>query len=258
MQSKKFKSLGVIFSLMVPETAEEFDSLAKKSGACVAEAISSVAYRSCYNQFRDMFLHGREAVAATDTTPAIPEIKGVEQITGLKRATKPALDKDGKAIVRDGEPVTEYDEKESKYLERVIAHLVASGRYPTEEDALASFESLAEEVGNAIVFDPSASETKEAGPKKLAAKFKLGAARAIAKGEVDKANAKFATTIKQSFTPTNDTSKMYDGKYPDKDADNNPIEVPFNVSDKDAETLGWLIKKHSDFLAAQAAASLLD
>lgn len=262
MTSKQYKSLGLAVSLAVPATVEEFDLNANKGdatkagGACLSEAINNCVYRGSLAIFRDVFLHGQVEVK-DETTGEVkqPAIRGVEEITGIERLTE-AVMKDGKPVTREGEPVLTFIESEGKYFSRVLASLVKDGKFTDEEAALASFQSLADEVAKSIDFDASASERKSAGPRKLAAKYKIAAAKSLARGTTEKVNGIFANTIKKSFTPSNDTEKLFTGKYPHVDTDGKAIEVDFSVSDKDAEALGWLLKENSDWKAAQELASI--
>lgn len=254
MIPKQYKSLGLQVSLSVPETVAEFDENAKKEGACLSEAINNCVYRGGLAIFRDVFLHGQAEVKEGDVVTS-PAIKGVEELTGILRLTEQVM-KDGKPVLKDNEPVLIFVESEGKYFNRVLSTLVKDGKFPDEEAALNSFQPLADEVAKSIVFDASASERKSAGPRKLAAKYKIAAAKSLALGTTDKVNSHLSNTIKKQFTATNDTEKLFTGKYPHKNGEGQVVEVDFSVSDKDAEALGWLLKEHQDYKAAQELASL--
>jgi hypothetical protein len=259
MTTQEIRSLGLKITIPgVPSTYEEFDTMAKKPLAALKAAISNEAYRGWLPMFRDLFLHGQKAEAATDGKPAVPEVKGVEDITGIPRNTTPVLGKDKKPVIKDGEPVVKFSETEDDYFDRVAATLVSEGKFNDEDAAKASFQSLADEVAALIPFDPSVSERKPSGPKKLAAKYKIAAAKAITNGTTDRLNTNMFVNIKKTYTATSDTSKMFTGTFPQKGADNKVTEVSFNVSDKDAEALGWLIKEYQDWKASQELASLTE
>ena len=250
MTKQQFKSLQMAVSFEVPATVDEFDTNGKKVGACLAEAINNVIYRGTLAKFRDRFLHGQKA----DTEKLIAAIEGVEARTGIERSSEPVLDKEKKPVVKDGEPVTKYNESEADYYKRVLATLVEQGKYASDEEALASFQSLADEVAVSIPFDASASEYKAAGPKKLAAKYKLTAARIIANNSIEKANANYLSKIGKTFTTTGDATKLFKGTYEELDpATKKPTgkALTVEVSDKDAEALGWYLKEYQDWKSAQ-------
>jgi len=254
MKQQKYSSLGLDVNLSVPETLDEFDANAKKAGACLAEAISNVVYRGSLAEFRYHFLHGisqqeidedkEHATFAEGTQP----IQGVEDLTKIERKTVQVKDKAGNPVVKDGEPVTNFDpeDSEAKYFKRVCAEKSVEP---------SSFQSTADAVATALVFDASASERKATGPKKLAAKYKEKAAAVIANGTTETfITAKFVPTVGRTptFTLTNDQTKTFSVTWKSGDATKNAT-----VSDKDAEALGWLVKEYSDAIAAQATGSLV-
>jgi len=152
MVSKSVKTLGFEINVNVPETVEEYDVLAKKAGACLESAILNTIYRAMLNVFRSDFT------------------EAVEKQTGIARKTKPS----GRKVKDDAgkdtdEDILIYDETESEYFDRVLVE--------SKQDRTA-FSSLANTVAATLVFDPSASEKKPAGPKKTAKKY-LEAAEAI-------------------------------------------------------------------------------
>lgn len=247
MKKTQYSSLGIDINLSVPAEVAEFDANAGKPNACLDEAINNVVYRGMLADFRYFFLHGisqadldadkEHKQFAEGTTP----IEGVEESSGIARKTVAVLDKSGNPVKKDGEAVTNFDpeDSEAKYFKRVCAE---KGVEP------ASFQSLADKVASALVFDASASERKAVGPKKLAAKYKEKAAKIIALGSVDALAAKFKTLIGRDmvFTPSGDMTKTIEvtglGANKDEKA---------TVSDKDAEALGWLAKEYTDAYAAQ-------
>ncbi len=259
MTTQEIRSLGIkILIPGVPSTIEEYMTMAKDQTKLLKSAISNEAYRGWLPVFRDIFLHGQKAEAATATTPAVEEVIGVEESTGIPRNTVPVKDKEGKAVVRDGEAVTKYSETEDDYFNRVASTLVEEKKFSNEDAAKASFQSLADKVASLIPFDPSVSERKATGPKKLAAVYKITAAKVLATGILDKVNSMLQANINKTFTASGDMSKAYTGTYPQKDSSGTVTEVSFTVSDKDAEALGWLVKENAAFKASQATASLTE
>jgi len=250
MQQQNFKSLGHSVPFEVPGSTEEFDKNADKVGACLAEAINNIIYRGSLAVFRDEFLHGRKA----DAEKNITGIEGVEAKTGIERSTEPVLGKDKKPVVKDGEPVTKYNESEADYYNRVLSTLVEQGKFASEEEALASFQPMAEQAAAGIPFDAKATASKATGPKKLAAKYKLTAARIIANGTIEKANANYLSKIGKTFTASGDVTKMFKGTFevldPTTKKPTGKTES-VEVSDKDAEALGWLLKEFQDWKSAQ-------
>lgn len=173
MIDKTFSSLGLDFKLSVPETTEEFDTLAKRAGACLSEAINNIAYRSNLAQFRDLFLHGQEADAETGAAA----ITGVEQETGIKRRTK--------EVARGDKTVEVYDESEAKYFGRVCATL---GKKPED------FAHIARAVEATLVFDPSATERQPKAPSKPGKVFMTAAQSIIEAGKAEVFGEKYNCT----------------------------------------------------------------
>lgn len=119
----------------MPATVEEFDQNAKRSGACLDEAVNNCVYRGSLAEFRDTFC------------------EQLESTSGVERATKDSGKKDDK-----GQPILTYTETEGDYAKRVAAEKGVD---------ITSFQSLADSVAAAIVFDASARERKAPTPKKL-------------------------------------------------------------------------------------------
>ena len=97
MITKIQPSLGLEVTVPVPESVEEFDKLAGKSGACLESACNNVIYRSILAQFR------RKLVVV------------VEKVSGIKRELIDS-GKTKKVKQDDG------TEKEEKVLEFSPAH----------------------------------------------------------------------------------------------------------------------------------------
>lgn len=134
MKSTEIKSLGFVLNVQTPSSADEFDQLAKRVGACLDEAVNNVLYRSYLAEFRDEFC---------DALAKQTGIERKEKITGKTKA---------------GNDIVVYAETEVEFVERVAAEKGVE---------VASFAGLASEVAAKITFDPSATERK-AGAKKVA------------------------------------------------------------------------------------------
>jgi hypothetical protein len=236
MKKQTFNSLGLTATLTVPESVAEYDQLAGKEGACYESSVLNAAYRGRGGlaDFRYYLVHGITDADLADednkgifgVTTAVP---GIEQTTGIERKWKDSLDKAGKPVVRDGETVQIPAESEDEYIKRV---LVEKG------GEIDQFQPIADAI--ALIVDPKARERKMTGPKKLAARFKDFAGSLLAKGTFGQFLSGMFTkeTGKPApaFTPTGDTTKMYEYTNP-------KTKEKGSVSDKDAETLGWFVKE---------------
>lgn len=124
--------MGQVLPVEVPSTAEEFDQLAGRTGACVDEASKNVIYRSWNHDFREAFCEALEAE------------------TGEPRKSHEEGEGDKKKVV--------YDEKEAPYYNRLIAD-----KHITEEAA----QSIANTVAAGIKFDPTPAKRGGKAPKEL-------------------------------------------------------------------------------------------
>ena len=274
MVKKEFKVLGHKVEYSVTESSQEFNKLdTARTDAANDEAVANIVYRSMNPETRSVFLHGRDAEEAKDGKPAVAGVQGVEQqfeamFDGVQyepddvakgftisRKTEVAKNAKGETRMRDGVEVEKFIESEEAYYNRALAMSVKYKKFASEDAAREHFQPLIVGIAGAILFDPSAPPPSEKGPKKLAAKYKLAAAKSISLGTFDKVNANLLSKIGKTFVPTNDTSKLYTGKYPTK-IDGKDTEVDFSVSDKDAEALGWLIKEYQDWKSNQELAAL--
>lgn len=253
MKQQEYKVLGHKVAYNVTESSVEFNKLdPKRTDAANDEAVANIVYRSMNPDTRYWFLHGRteeetkKLVEAGKLPSTATAIVGVEAETGIDRKTEEAKGKDGKVRMKDGVPVTKFIEAEEVYYNRAIAELVAEKKYSSEEAVREHFQPIIAAIALEVPFDPTASEAAEKGPKKLAAKYKLAAAKSLSLGTVEHINTNLFTKINKTFTASGDTSKLFEGVF-----DNNGEQVPFKVSDKDAEALGWLIKEYLDWKASQ-------
>lgn len=274
---KKTKVMGHEVTYMVTGSSIDFNKLdSKRTDAANDEAVNNIVYRSMNPWTRYYFLHGRDEVKATDGTITTTAIVGFEdQIEKLASGIELTDDdktkgqtfarktsvvmKDGKPKLKDGVEVTRFDEAEDEYYKRALALAVKYKIFSSIESAQATFDSQMKSIATEVVFDVAASESAERGPKKLAAKYKITAAVILTKGTLAKVNENLLSKISESFEPKNDTSKMFTGKTLVKtnklDAEGKPvfIEVEYNVSDSDAEALGWLYKRYQDWKNEQEA-----
>jgi len=175
MKTKTYKSLGLNVNLSVPETVEEFDTNAKRIGACLEEATNNCVYRGSLTEFRSNLCDK------------------VESTQGVERKTKDTGKKDS-----EGKAILAFDESEADFIERVVA---------TKGIKVEDLQPIADEVANAIVFDASARERKAPTPKKLAAKYSANAKAIIDQGKVDAFNKKASKLIDVQFTATGDAAK---------------------------------------------------
>lgn len=152
MISKTVKSCGVSYNISVPETAEEFDSLAKRPGACVEEAVSNVIYRGTNADFRGAYLD-----------------KLVEH-TGIQRPTKehPEGVKDAEGNVKQV-----FVNSEGKDIDLIVAQAKLSDE---------QCQSIASTIS--VTFDPSERERKVKEPN--AGKQDLELAAGLLSGDPDK------------------------------------------------------------------------
>ena len=130
MIEKLFESAGLNGKVQAPQTPEEFDSLAKRIGACLDEAVANVLYRGVLADFRGELCDKIEATHS------------------IKRLTKdhPEGKKDAA-----GNTIRVVDESENKYIARAAAEL---------GQPVNVFQPLADEVCKDLVFDPSQRERK--------------------------------------------------------------------------------------------------
>lgn len=135
MKTKTYSSLGLNVTLSVPESVEEFDQNAKRSGACLDEATNNVVYRGSLAEFRDSFC------------------EKLSEQSGVSRLTKSSGKKDA-----DGNDILVYAESEAEYAKRVAAE---------KNVEVSTFQPLADEVAASITFDAAARERKAPAPKKL-------------------------------------------------------------------------------------------
>jgi hypothetical protein len=281
MKAKEYKVLGHKVAYNVTESSDEFNKLdPSRKDASNDEAVANIVYRSMNPETRFTFLHGRDAIEAKDGQPGLAGIIGVEQevsswelpvptgatyadgtpVDTWERRTKEVLDKKtGKPRVKDGEPVVIYNEAEEVYYNRVAAMSVAAKKFAAEDAFREHFQPLIEKIALEIKFDPTAPERAERGPRKLAFKYKAVAAKQIMNKTLDAVNANQLAKINKVFalrTPAEgEAPDRFTGSYEEKAVDGTVTTINFDVDNKDAEALGWLIKEYLDWKANQVMAS---
>jgi hypothetical protein len=156
MKQVQNETLGFKLNVQVPDSVEEFDRMAGRSGAALDEANKNVMYRGWNADFRRTFVEvlGKQ----------FPDIKRAVVGKGPKTKKNP-----------EGSDVYE---SEQKYLDRVLA-----GGH-----SLVELQPLAEQTAAQIPFDPSAAERST----KVGKEYLELADGVIAKGNdaVEKATAK--------------------------------------------------------------------
>lgn len=236
MQTTTIKPFGVSASLSVPSTPEEYDSLAKATRRCLADAIKYHLYHVHFSELRDVILHGRDEEKNEAGEVIVSAIKGLDDSYGVERKTKPVLGKDNQPVLKDGKPVTQWDEKEEAFFTRLLAEK------GLKADS-AKIVQFVQSVVDQIPFDPSVAERAPRVPKKLAQAWKDAATKLIAGGQIDKLNDRLKKAIDKTFTPTEVAA----------DADD---KVKADAKAKDVEALGWLVKEFSDWNAQQSLIKL--
>ena len=288
MKQQQYKTLGHEVLYNVAQDSTEFNSLdTKRTDAACIEANNNIVYRVMNPYTRNWFLHGIDEKEIETLKKDYPNLtvvpyegaesefekmlEGVDLGFEKDKAGNPTdvkvtasrktevVMKDGKPRMKDNEEVTKYIESQEQYYNRALSLVVEHKKFASEDVARAHFDPIVKRLAASVPFDVTEREVGERGPKKLAAKYKIAAAKAITKGTTDKLNTGIFVNIGKTYTATNDTTKMFAGKFPEKDATTGEEkQVDFNVSDKDAEALGWLIKEYQDWKSTQELASLAE
>lgn len=267
MVKKQTKIMGYPVEYNVPETSAEFNALdPSRPDAAVDEANNNIVYRSMNPDTRFFFLHGVNEEAAKEYAErgvTLPSWAGLEEDTSIERERKPALNSKGEPRKNsDGEPIMKFVESEEDYSDRVIAELVKTQKFASEDAVRAHYGPIIAGIAAVIPFDPKMRERKERAPVKLAQKYKVTAAVLITRGTQDAFLANQLAKARNGETPTwtasGDTSKMFTGTatLPLKPGQTEAAQVQYNVSDKDAESLGRLVKEFADWNAQQAMNSV--
>lgn len=166
MKTKTYSSLGLEVVFTVPESVEEFDTNAKRAGACLDEATNNVIYRGSLAEFREQFC---ERLASE---------------TDIARFSKPLLDKENKPRKdAEGNELITYTESEADFVKRVCAEKGVE---------VTAFQTIATAIGAGITFDASARERVSRLPVKLKAEYLNTADRILQSGDFSKVNAAFA------------------------------------------------------------------
>lgn len=154
MKIRTQETFGIVLALNVPESVEEFDTLAKRAGACLDAGIDQIVYHDQLGKIRKGIV--AEIVKARETNPNIPERLVVGQ--GPKK--------------KDGSTSPVY-EKDTVFIDRVKSSGAISP---------ADFAALGQAVADATPFDPSASTSSSQIAKKFY-NFADGVIAAVAAGQ---------------------------------------------------------------------------
>ena len=164
----KVNSLGLVLSYETPDSPEEFDQLAGREGACLAESTANVLYRCTLTTFRNLFC------------------EQLAQETGIARLTKVTGSK--KNAEGEEEETLGWDETEQEFVHRVCAEQgVEVKSYQPLADTI-----TASEDGK---FDPKRQERKSAGPRKPAKMYITLAEKIIAAGKGEERAIQFAEKV---------------------------------------------------------------
>lgn len=171
----------------VPQSAEEYDTLAGKPGVCLEDAIDNTLYRSWNAEFRKGM---SESLAKSESFPRI-----VEKQSNPKK---------------DGSTTPIY-ESEKKHLGRYLAAQVEAGNKP--EDVMKSLTPLAQAVANSLKFDPKPSARGGSGVGKefhnalnsyLAGVGDTEDNRKSFASKIEALNPGFIVALDENGVPTND------------------------------------------------------
>jgi len=168
---RKFRSVFCDVPIQVPSSVADYDALAGKEGACLASAIENVVYRGVLSDFRDLLIHGREAVEAKPAAGDQPAIEAVEAVDGLEQLTGISRKTIKKTVGK--KEVEVYDETEADYVRRIIAAKGWDQENPIE------LQQIADNIAKFLIFNPKEVERAARGPKKLPEDYKNAATRII-------------------------------------------------------------------------------
>lgn len=240
MQTIEIKPFGVAIKRSVAASVEEYDQLAKKTGACLEAALDYHNYHVDFSDIREVVLHGQEEVKDVAGNVVHPAIKGMDEVYGVTRHLEPVLDDKGVAKKKgDGTPITSWSEKEKAFFERVVAEKGIS-----VADQTAFIQSVADQLS----WDPSVKEHAPRGPGKLAAVW------------VDLAKKYLAVFIASPEKLTDFNTRvgnMLAGKSFSMTTATGDTTVDTASTLKDVDTLGRLLKEFSDAAAKAAAAQAM-
>lgn len=149
-------------------------------------------------------------------------------------------------------------ETEGKYVKRAMAEKGWNDltQFQTQlDDMCRNYKDGDDEksVPAPLAVDLKGREYAPRGPVKLAAKYKETAANSLMTGSWSEWNNTIFKNINKSFTPTNDSTVMFAGEGVNPKSKE---KFSYNVSDKDATALGWLVKEYLDWNAEQGRAAL--
>lgn len=234
MVVQKFRCLSFPAQIRVPESIEEYDKLAGKVGVCLAQAIGNIVYRSVLAGVRADFCEALER--ETGIKRAFEIVTGADGKPKTREVEVKSTGPDGKEVVtKSTEEVINYTESEAKYVNRVQSELKLA-----DEAFIAKYQHLMDAAVNdpSNKFDPTQTEPKERGPKKLPEAYVVAATRVFNNGN----QQKWADRIKSE---SGAEIKFLD------EGDLNTEEGKAARA-KNIETLGWAIKANEAWKMEQA------
>jgi hypothetical protein len=232
--------MGLDFDIEVPTTVEEFDSLAKKPGAALNEAILNVIYRGTLKEVRDRF------------------ITALEKAVGMNFPTVQRKNKDGSTTeiydpeVSDGDFIETIRAKKSW----MTPEAWKAGGIPILLEALKGDPKAVLDDGKPdeaarkpVVFDPTASERGVTQPKKLPAAYLDAATRVFTNNNqhkmVDRLKAESDGTVLVAYVPE---PKHVKGNKESEEAHAAARQTNIMI-------LGWAIRASQLYIAAKNQAS---
>jgi hypothetical protein len=141
MKTEQYDSVGLKWNISIPETAEEYNLLAKRPNGCLEDAIDHTVYHDTLGDVRYEFAEG----VAKRLTELLPDKK--EEFKRLKKDTG-ATDDEGTPILKE--------ENDGVFLNRILA---LSGK------SAGDFPEVKAAVEAKVKFDPSVRERKPGAPK---------------------------------------------------------------------------------------------
>ena len=162
METKQFKSLDLQWPLSIPTTVEEYDELAKRPGACLADAIQQTVYHSTLGDVRARFCEVLDEDLRKQGIE-VPWDSGKKDSEG-----ESILLNEGawinKVLATTGKKITDFSHLQALVL----------------EDRILKDEKGAESIVEGVRFDPSGA-TRKGGPPKVSKKALAAANEIITK-----------------------------------------------------------------------------
>lgn len=138
------RSIGFPLTFNGPDTVEDYDRAAGKTGSCLSDAVENTIYRGTLPEWQDAFA------------------KKVAELTGTTRGVNADATEAARKRSKTPDKVKDILETVTTYVNRVTADM-------SEEDKK-SLAALAQEVADGVVVDPSPSKRQAGVPKEYKAK----------------------------------------------------------------------------------------